>query len=94
MKLSTYLFWDTDIKNIDWEKHSGYVIERVISLGTLNDWKQIIQYYGLERIKKDMLRVRYLDKLTLNFCSTLFNIPKEKYRCYKHQQLTKQHWDL
>ena len=94
MKLSTYLFWDTDIKNIDWEKYSGYVIERVITRGKLDDWKKIVEFYGMKKIKNEILSIRYLDKKTFNFFSVYFNIPKENFRCYTMKQLFPGHWDF
>ena len=82
MDLSRYIFWDVDFGAIDWEKHRRFVIQRVISKGSLEDWKKIIEFYGPEKVKKALTRERYLDKKTLNFSSYYFQVPKEEFRCY------------
>jgi len=92
MKLSKVLFWDSDYDRIDWEKRAQYVIGKVVSMGTIEDWNQIKDFYGLERIKKEMLQIRFLDPKSLNFLSTIFNIPKEQFRCYTMKQSAPQHW--
>ena len=92
-KLNKALFWDIDFKNIDYEKYDRFVIERVLTRGNWYDWQELKKYYGLSRIKDEVVQIRYLDKISLNFCQTLFNIPKEKFRCYKTRQFTLQHWN-
>lgn len=91
LELSKYLFWDSDYKNIDWDKRARYVIEKVVSLGTIEDWNQIKTYYGLGKIKEEMLQVRSLDPKTLNFLSHILDIPKEKFRCYTWKQSIPKH---
>lgn len=93
MQLSKTLFWDTDISKIDYEKNARHVIERVLMRGKLSDWFAIKEYYGKERIKAEIVKIRYLDKLTLNFCSTYFHINKEQFRCYNTEPSIRQLWD-
>lgn len=93
MQLSEVLFWDSDIKKIDWDKKASYVIAKVAMFGTLKDWNAIKKYYGEKKIKNELLKVRHLDNKTLNFVSLIFNIPKEKFRCYTMRQSIPKHWD-
>ena len=93
MKLSKSLFWDVDYNTIDWEKNCQFVIYRVLMRGTLEDWNEIKQYYGLEKIKNVATYLRYLDKKTLNFCSIYFDIPKEKFRCYNTNPSIQKLWN-
>jgi len=93
MNLSNHLFWDIEPQSIDYQKHSQLIISRVLTRGTLNDWQQIKDYYGLERIKNELLTTRYLDKKSLNFCAFYFNIPKENFRCFTLKQSQPQHWN-
>ena len=87
------LFWDVDVYTIDYEKHARFVIDRVLSRGNLNDWWQLCRFYGLDTIEEEALQIRYMDKLTLNFCHTLFNTPKEKFRCYNTEPSIQKLWD-
>ena len=92
MKLRKVLFWDTDFEKIDWDQHAAYVIERVARYGFLNEWKNVLDYYGHEKVKKEILKFRDLDGKTLNYLSILFNIPKERFRCYTPQQFPPAHY--
>ncbi len=93
MQLSKHIFWDVGIESIDFEKHTRFVIERVITHGSLADWHLIKKYYGLELIKKEALMIRSLTNKNLNFLSRLFNIPKQEFRCYKQTQSAGKHWN-
>lgn len=70
----------------------NFVIERVLERGTFDEWQEIKQYYGLEKIKEAALQTRWLDNTTLTFCSTIFGIPKEQFRCYILKSLHPAPW--
>ena len=42
-QFSTYLFWDVKREDLDMEKHSRYIIKRVLEYGMLLDWKMVLQ---------------------------------------------------
>ncbi len=92
MNLSRVIFWDTQYDTINWEKKARFVIERVVMYGTVEDWRTIKAFYGINRIKEEMLQARDLDAKTLSFLSCIFDIPKEEFRCYIEKQLQPQHW--
>lgn len=92
LTLSAALFWDTDPMNLDLEKNAKYIIERVLTKGLLRDWQQLMKFYGKERLKKEIVGIRYLDKVTLNFCSTFFDIPKSEFRCYNEPPSIQELW--
>jgi hypothetical protein len=92
MNLSKVIFWDTQYENINWENKARYVIERVIMYGTVEDWHIIKAFYGLNRMKTEMLQSRDLDAKSLSFLSCIFDTPKEQFRCYTEKQLQPQHW--
>ena len=82
MNPSGSLFWDVNYDTIEWEKNSQFLISRELMRGTLEDCDELKKYYGLEKIKDVAIKLRYLDKKTLNFCSSYFVIPKEQFRCW------------
>ena len=45
------LFWDTDINKIDWQQQYKAVIERVFERGNNDEKKEIINFYGKEKVK-------------------------------------------
>jgi len=50
--LGQSLFWDTDIKKINWQRQYRAVIERVFERGSEDAKKEIIRFYGTERIRQ------------------------------------------
>ena len=93
MNIDISLFWDVDFKNIDFQKYSQFIINRVLLRGEINDWLELKSYYGLERIKQEIIKMKYLDKKTLNFCSIYFNISKTNFKCYDTPPSTKELWN-
>ena len=51
-KLRSVIFWDTDIKHIDWEKNKLAVIYRVFERGNEQEINEIIRFYGKETLLK------------------------------------------
>ncbi len=49
--LRKILFWDTDINKIDWHKQYKGVIQRVYERGNDDEKKEIIRFYGKDKIK-------------------------------------------
>jgi hypothetical protein len=93
MELRQSLFWDSDVKTIDLQKHKKSIITRVLMRGTHEEFAQLLKFYGKRTVKKTALTTRYLDKYTLAFCVTLFKTPKTEFRCYIWSQSNPTHWD-
>ena len=72
MDLPKKLFWDVKFDSIDWDQNAPFVIRRVSQRGTLNDWNQIVAHYGLEKVKEELLKTRFLDNRSLSLFSLLF----------------------
>lgn len=45
------LFWDTDIRNIDWQKQAPAVIERVYERGNAKEKQEILRFYGEQKVR-------------------------------------------
>ena len=91
-QFSEYLFWDIDKSKLDYQRDAKYVIDRIVLKGKLDDWFNLLDYYGMEKIQEITTNTRYLDKYTLSFLSAFFNISKENFRCYKFIQLNQGLW--
>jgi hypothetical protein len=92
MKLRSELFWDVDINEIDLDLHKQFIIERTALRGYFIEFKEIRNFYTDEVVKNTLINSKWLDKKTLSYCSILFEIPKEEFRCYKLGQLNQEHW--
>lgn len=93
MDLPSYLFWDIELDSLDFEENARFIIQRVIERGNLNEWKTIKQYYGVSKIKKEILLMRNLEEKTLSFFAAYFNLNKAEFRCYTMQQSIQKHYD-
>ncbi|MCB9233344.1 MAG: hypothetical protein H6581_16925 [Bacteroidia bacterium] len=91
MKPGRHLFWDSSPEQIDPEKHARQIIERVVTRGSLEDWFEIRDFYGWERMAREVVKIRSLDLKTLIFLSTIFHIPVTDFRCYRNEPLNLQH---
>ncbi len=85
--LAKRIFWDVDFEKIDYDKKYKFVIERTFERGDIDDIRQVRRYYGDEKVIEALITARYLFDETIEFCSGLFDIPKEKFRCYILKQL-------
>jgi hypothetical protein len=81
--LSKFLFWDCDQNKIDYTKRVNFVLERVFGMRTENDVREVIKYYDIKIIKEEIIKIKMLDKKTINYLSFLFNIPKRRFVCYR-----------
>ncbi len=88
------LFWDVDPEILSEENNRTLIIERVTNLGNLSEWKQIVEFYGLETIKQELLQAGDLFPKTIAFIETYLNIPKTSLRCYTKKLLNQSHWNL
>ncbi len=50
-KLREILFWDTDIKKIDWQKQAAAVIKRIMERGNEEEKQEAIRFYGLPKVE-------------------------------------------
>jgi hypothetical protein len=89
--LNKRIFWDTDFDKIDYNKSWQSVIERVFDRGDIEDIRQARRYYGDDKVIEALTSAKYLFDETINFCSVIFDIPKEKFRCYTLKQLNPVH---
>lgn len=85
-KLSKMLFWDIDIEKADMDRYPRHIIQRVLEYGTLEDWRIIHSYYGLDKIVEECKQMRTLDPVCLAFICAKSNTKEEEYRCYHTRQ--------
>lgn len=49
-RISPHLLWEYDLSAFDFDRSRRVVIERVIGRGTLEDWREMVWYYGEEQV--------------------------------------------
>ena len=93
MNLRRSLFWDTDFDKIDWEENAPYVVDRVMQMGTWEEFKEMLAFYGKPKIREIVKNLKYMDRRPMHFASVYFDIPLEEMRCYIMRQSGLLHWD-
>jgi hypothetical protein len=88
------IFWDADINAIDLQLHKDFIITKVFEWGNLKEFKALMNYYPQKQVCEALLTQPYLSKVTHSFASVLFDIPKEKFKCYTNRQLQPHAWPL
>jgi hypothetical protein len=91
--LSNRAFWDVDFNQIDFEKHGRFVIERAFNQGTWKDQVAVMNYYGLERLRTEVVKIPCLRPTVVSFLGALLGIPKNDFLCCKPKPLPQLHWD-
>ncbi|HOY85565.1 MAG TPA: hypothetical protein PLQ80_09760 [Candidatus Syntrophosphaera sp.] len=86
-ELSSHLFWDVEISELDLDRHAGYIIPRVMDYGNWDEVRHILDHYPEAVIKDTLVKAPSLQKLTLNFFHTLYKIPLEEFKAWNKLQL-------
>jgi hypothetical protein len=92
-KFTPNLFWDADLTEISLKDSAGYIIQRVLEHGQMNDWRLINLYYGLDKIVEECKKMRSLDPVCLSFICTISHTKEEDYRCYHFRQSFQTPWN-
>ena len=85
-QFSAPCFWDTDQQSFDLERYPAFIVSRVFEVGTLNDWRLLVAYYGLDRIVEVCKSLRHLDKISMSFITAISDTAPTDYRCYTSTQ--------
>jgi len=91
-RLSQSLFWDTDFEKLDVNRSWESVVIRILEYGTWEQWQAARKYYGDEKIKTATKSSKWLTDKAWTFCSVVFNIPKEQFKCYTTRLLSPAPW--
>ena len=81
-----HLFWDVAISSLDSKRHAQAIIERVIERGSWEEIKEVVNYYGKEKVTQTLRQARWLSDKTMHFASGYFMIPLEEMRCYTQKR--------
>ncbi|MBL7906539.1 MAG: hypothetical protein JNL22_16055 [Bacteroidales bacterium] len=86
------LFWDVDVDQLDEQKHRNYIVQQVLSYGNMEEFRLIIDFYGINQVKESIKQAGYFDPKTVSFITGFFNIRKEEMQCYTKRRLNQPHW--
>lgn len=93
LPLRKELFWDVEFDKLDAGKHKRIIIERVLTLGNLDEFLFILNTYDNQTLINIIQQVGYIDPKTLSFVVSFFNINKKGLNCYIKKQSVTTHWN-
>lgn len=86
-KFSTWLLWDHPTEGrIQWKSWRRMIVQRVVLRGAISDWYFILNKYGLDTVKKEILTQKWTPEYQ-NFISATLRIPKRKLKGYTKEQI-------
>jgi hypothetical protein len=86
-------FWDIDFLHLDIDKSARIIIERVFSLGTMDEINELVFFYGKHKVSEILTGLNYIDPKTMNFASKFLGIPRKKFKCYTQKPSTPELWN-
>jgi len=79
---SKHLYWDVDPQTLDPDRHSSFIIERIISFGLPEDVKRMLEQYSVDTIRSAVSHSRHIDRKSAAFWALHLNIPREEIKCF------------
>lgn len=74
-------FWDTDLQSVHVDENGDYVVKRLLDLGDTESIKWLIDYYGIEKIKKVLRLYRGIKRKTAFYWMNVLNLTKKEIKC-------------
>ena len=92
-QISNKAFWDINFETLDFEKSSLFVMQKVFNYGTWEDQLAVMRYYGLGRIKKEIVHASFLRPPVLSFLCTILQLQKNDFECHIKMQSNPLPWN-
>lgn len=93
LPLRKELFWDIEYEKLDINKHKRLIVERVLTLGNLEEFFYLLNQYDSEALINEIKQIGYLDPKTISFVVSFFKINKKELKCFTKRQLTETYWN-
>ena len=91
--ISKKAFWDISFEDLDFEKSSLFVMEKVFNYGVWDDQVKIIRFYGPDRIRNEIIHAGYLRKPVLSFLCVILKLKKTDFEGYNKMLLNPMPWN-
>jgi hypothetical protein len=80
-QLSRRAFWDTRLETLDFDRYDKFVVIRVLERGSTSDIREIIRYYGKDKIITIVTLADQLMPRAFIISKRLFHLTKDQYKC-------------
>ena len=91
--LPRQLFWDFRYDDIEWNEEYLTVIARVLERGRPDDWKEMIRFYGEQKVIHALKNeIKFLADYAIEDVCAYFQLHKEDLLCYTRKLSRPGHW--
>ena len=66
-EIRPHLLWEYDLTTFDFEASASLVIERVIKRGRMEEWDEMLRFYGVGKVLAVAKKSKQLDKRDRRF---------------------------
>ena len=91
--LTKTAFWDVEMEAIGFGADSLFVMGEVINYGLWADIEEVLRYYGLERIRREVVHGAYYRKTALSFLCLILDLEKSDFVAYQRRQTRPTVWN-
>ena len=71
--INSALLWEYDLETFNYDKSYKIVIERVLQLGNLEEWRGMVNYYPLPKVMETIEWSAQLDRRDKEFAKLFLN---------------------
>jgi hypothetical protein len=79
--LSRRAFWDVNLEGLDFDRYPEFTIVRAMERGTSNDIREIIRYYGKDKVQSILINAERLLPRAQVISRRLFHLHNSDYKC-------------
>jgi len=79
--LSPQSFWDTNLQKLDFDRYASFTIIRVFERGTEPDIKEVIRYYGKDKIINTLTTAKSLLPRAQFLGKQYFHLSTDQFEC-------------
>lgn len=90
--LSPTAFWDVEFDAIDFEADSQFVMTKVFNYGLWTDILEVFRFYGLDRVRYEIIQAAYLKKTALSFLCVILDLNEPDFLTHQRQQKRTSMW--
>lgn len=76
------LLWDVDLSSFDLDRHAAFLVERVLTKGTWEEWKLVRAHYGDDRMRQIVVSISRLGPKERTFCQAVFGLTAQSFKCF------------
>lgn len=90
--LSRTAFWDIAFDKVDFQADSLLVMSKVFNYGTWADMLEVFRFYGLDRVRHEVVQGAYYKPTALSFLCLILNLQESDFTAYQNRQARSSVW--